>query len=329
MTQDNRNIRIVSENIGDLKIVPCLDSGFSNDHRSIEKMMANEAWSRISDQIENFQDRMNDHDLKHMVVHYDMWKLQFSKISGFDKKGKPACMESLSFGKSPDEIHFERSDIPAENVVHVMNLPESQMMNSAIKVISDNISRFIKETRNTDKTPITNLNFSLNESGEFNITTIDVNGVSEKWTIPDVTDTFRQLNRWLAQESETLVDGLTSRFARILSDKVEQINNRYPGLDLTPYSHARVENYGYVNEIRFNLNSKDGVIDSDAMTFAEFEKSHPGLVKEMRDFHMVINAALFERGIGINHMSLIDHLENKTIPVSIETGSPDENELVP
>ena len=205
-----------------------------------------DVWNAILNQIEAFQARIAELRMTSVIAHYSVEEGRFQILCsnedyigirfGFDgKKPNPLCNHGFGSGLDRISLSYDytgvaKMDIESQN--------DDMKLDKAAETVFGNIINYIRALRGTHA-GMTKLVVVLENDGGIDVKGIDKNGHYRDWSIPDVTNTFRQLTGWVQREAGRFESNLTNRFAGVLETCVREINEDYPGLNLTVFMPER------------------------------------------------------------------------------------------
>ena len=313
------------------------------EHRDNNHVIRSNVWNAILDQIEAFQARITELGMASVIAHYSFEEDRFKVLCsdedyigiqhGFDGK-KPNPLRNHGFGPGLDRIRFiydyhgvAKMDIHSQN--HDMKLDK------AAETVFGNIINYVRALRVIPYKDMTKFEVVLENDGGIDVKGIDENGCYQDWSIPDVTNTFRQLTGWASRETDRFERDLTSRFAGVLESCVEKINEDYPDLNLAAFMPERKFGYGFSKEpvefeiaykgerSKFRITHEGTRTNSERFGKSGLEQTYPGLfgklAKITRDCESIDQTIEIDRskGIHIDPSSCQDH-GNSSRPVEDE-----------
>ena len=264
-----------------------------------------EAWARILEQIEIFQVEMEKHEIRNIVCHSTS-EGNFENLSVFGYRHgdyeRLTNMDDLVF----EQEHFEKIRlVPAlkendRNEVIPGMEPEPSAhdlvsIRHAAMTLFDNIFEYVRASDDMDE-KFVELQSTLNAKGAFNIVmAAEDNSFHRTWPIPDVTNTFRQLNGWTEREVRRFSEDMTDRFGRILETMKQNLERDYPGLGLIVQAYNKKERFDDGIEfsiiIEFSIMHEERRIDPDLISVDKLERIYPGLFPRLQDIREVYKSS--------------------------------------
>ena len=277
-----------------------------------------EAWARILEQIEIFQVEMEKHGIKEMICH-SASEGNFEHLSVFGCRHgvykRLTNTADLAFGQD----HFEKIRLESilkendrNNVTLRVNREPSAYKHMSVQraamTLFDNIFEYVRASDDMDE-KFVKLTSSFDANGGFNILmVVEDDRYSQRWPIPDVTNTLRQLKGWSERKASEINQDLTDRFAKILKSMQQDLERDYPGLGLTAYVYDDGE--GFNDGIEFTIMHGETSIDPNRTSTEKLEGIYPGLFSRLQNIQKVFKS--IKENIGIDGCSGI-YVENEPI----------------
>ena len=240
-----------------------------------------QAWTRILEQVEAFQDMMKNSGITRIegscvIARNQPPSCDVDKLRGF-AGNECVELESCSYGgHHPDMISYVKADGAIKMNVSVVQVENGQTisMRQAVSRILENISSYMNATSE----PFVGnqiYQFDFDEKNMNDIGILSENDGLTFWEAPEDINTFRQLNNWLKEEMVEIGEFLTSSFVEIVRERIDRINRVHPGLDLSACMQDRIIGVDYGIEFTFLHNGER--VNSDDMKKSDLENIAPGL----------------------------------------------------
>ena len=273
-----------------------------NRHRDNNRVVRENAWNAILNQIEAFQARIAELGMTSVIAHCSFEEDRFEVLCqdedyigtryGFEDK-KPNHLRNHGFGPGPDRIGLSR-DYHGVAKIDIHPQDHDMKLDKAAEIIFGNIINYVRALNGTHANMI-KFRVVLENDGGIDVRGIDENGRGQNWQIPDVTNTFRQLTGWVQREAGRFESNLTNRFAGVLESCVREINEVYPGLNLTVFMPERKFGYGFPKEPvefeiacngergKFRITHEGTRTNSKSFGKNGLERAYPGLFGKLAE----------------------------------------------
>jgi hypothetical protein len=238
-----------------------------------------EAWKMILDQIEALQNKLPKFGCQAAVDHYST-EDGIAGLQGAEFVNSCAsrvALDGCEFGEMPDMISLTSSE--QGEVIQTHPGEGLASMRDAAGQIFENICEYIYATSGPDAV-IDGFDLCLRSQGAIEIDVISE--ASRPWSPPAVTNSLKQLGAWFDREVERISYEVTDRFTELVTSISADLEDEYPGLDLTVMA-------GH-GSISFKMNYEGQRVRFDRMRFEEVEEAYPGLHEKIEEIENAYNS---------------------------------------